>query len=162
MKKWIWIFPAVLLLTGCAVRDTFETVSDELITPVMATPKQVHIDLPDEAQAASFPSDTGTLFICDDYEIAIETLSSGDLDSTLKTMTGQGQENLSLMTTKQGECTRYDFVWAGVNDDGDYSGRGTILDDGVYHYCLSLVRPLDKMNNSQVVWRQVFHSFTVV
>ncbi len=149
-------------MTGCAVRDTFETVSDELITPVMATPRQVHIDLPDEARAASFPSDNGTLFICDDYEIAIETLSSGDLDGTLKIMTGQGQENLSVMTTKQGEVKRYDFVWAGVNDDGDYSGRGTILDDGVYHYCLSLVRPLEKMNNSQVVWRQVFNSFTVV
>lgn len=162
MKKWIAVFLTGFLLTGCGARDTFESVSDELITPVMATPRQVHIDLPDEAQAAAFPSDSGTLFICDDYEIAIETLSSGDLDATLKTMTGQGQEHLSLMTTKQGECTRYDFVWAGVNDDGDFSGRGTILDDGVYHYCLSLVRPLEKMNNSQVVWRQVFNSFTVL
>lgn len=162
MKKWIAVFLTGFLLTGCGARDTFETVSDELIAPVMSAPRQVHIDLPEEAQAAAFPSDTGTLFICDDYEIAIETLASGDLDGTLKTMTGQGQENLSVMTTKQGECTRYDFVWAGVNDDGDYTGRGTILDDGVYHYCLSLVRALDKMNNSQVVWRQVFSSFTVV
>lgn len=162
MKKLICILMAGLMLTGCRVRDTFETVTDELVAPVMATPRQLNIDLPKEAEAASFPSDSGTLFICDDYELAVETLSSGDLDATLKTMTGQGQEAISLMTTKQGDCKRYDFVWAGVNDDGEFSGRGTILDDGVYHYCLSLVRPLDRMNNSQVVWSRVFSSFSVV
>lgn len=162
MKKGFVILLCALFLAGCGVRDTFETVADELIAPVMASPRQVHLELPEEAEAAAFPSASGTLFICDDYEISVETVASGDLDATLKTMTGQGQENLSLVTTKQGSCTRYDFVWAGVNDDGDFSGRGTVLDDGEYHYCLSLVRPLDRMNHSQIVWHQVFRSFTVV
>lgn len=161
MKRIVLFCLMAAVLAGCGARPTFETVDDELITPVMASPRQVVVDLPEEAEAAAFESENGRLLLCDDYEIAIETLASGDLDATLKAMTGQGQENLTLVQTRQGECRRYDFVWAGVNDDGEFSGRGTILDDGVYHYCLSLVRPLNKMGNSQVVWKQVFGSFSV-
>ena len=34
-----------------------------------------------------------------------------------------------------------------------------ILDDGNYHYCLSVERPADPEKASQVVWSQVFSSF---
>ena len=38
-------------------------------------------------------------------------------------------------------------------------GRGAILDDGNYHYCMSLLRPAEKV--SQVLWNPVFASFSL-
>lgn len=161
MKKVLCFLLFAALLTGCGVRSAMETVADELDVPVMASPRQVVVDLPQEAGIAAMESENGRLFLCDDYTLSIETMASGDLDATLKALTGRGEEALRVVTTQQGSCQRYDFVWAGTDDDGEFTGRGSILDDGVYHYCLSLVRPLERLNSSQVVWRQVFHSFSV-
>lgn len=161
MKKvWCFVLSAVLL-AGCGAQSAMETVADELDVPVMASPRQVIVDLPQEAEIAAMESENGRLFLCDDYTVSIETMSSGDLDATLKSLTGRGEDSITLVQTQQGSCTRYDFVWAGTDDDGEFTGRGSILDDGVYHYCLSLVRPLERLNSSQVVWKQVFNSFSV-
>lgn len=161
MKKVLCLILSAFLLTGCATQTAMETVADELDVPVMANPRQVIIDLPQEAGIAAMESENGRLFLCDDYTVSIETMASGDLDATLKSLTGRGEDALTLVETQQGNCKRYDFVWAGTDDDGEFTGRGSIIDDGVYHYCLSLVRPLEKVNSSQVVWRQVFNSFSV-
>ena len=56
---------------------------------------------------------------------------------------------------------RYDFVWASAGENGDMLGRAVILDDGNYHYCLSVQRPADPEKTSQVVWSQVFQSFSL-
>lgn len=161
MKRWMFLLLFGMLLCGCAAEPAWETVSDDLAAPVMATARQVQVELPEEAGAAAFESDNGKLFFSDDYEIAIETLNAGDLDATLRHISGKGRENLHPVQTKQGDCLRYDFVWTGEGDEGTFTGRGTVLDDGVYHYCLSVVRPLEKAENSQVVWRRVFQSFDV-
>ena len=54
---------------------------------------------------------------------------------------------------------RYEFVWAAAGEDGERLGRGVILDDGSYHYCLTAMRPADPEKTSQIVWSQVFQSF---
>ena len=64
--------------------------------------------------------------------------------------------------TAQDGAKRYDFVWASAGENGDQLGRAVILDDGNYHYCLSVLRDADTTEKSQIVWRDVFDSFKLI
>ena len=47
MKKcWMFLVLAVLLC-GCGAKETFETVADDLVQPVMASPRQITVQLPE-------------------------------------------------------------------------------------------------------------------
>ena len=98
--------------------------------------------------------------MCEDYEIVIETLSAGDLDATVRSICGYGQEQLTIMETQWDDVTRYEFVWAAAGEKGDRLGRAVVLDDGEYHYCMSVLRDAEAV--TQVVWRDVFASFGLV
>ena len=74
---------------------------------------------------------------------------------------GRGKEELTVMETQQGDYKRYEFVWAAAGETGEQLGRAVILDDGNYHYCLSVLRPANPEVPSQVVWSQVFQSFSL-
>ena len=93
-----------------------------------------------------------------DYEICIQTLPGGDLSATVEAMSGFSEEALTVVATQQAQTQRYDFVWAAAGEGGDLLGRGVILDDGVYHYTLSVLRNPES-DASSVVWDGVFSSF---
>ena len=51
MKK-LWILLALAsLLCGCTSEETLETISDDIIQPVMAQPGEISVRLPDNAVA---------------------------------------------------------------------------------------------------------------
>lgn len=149
-----------LLLAGCGARETVETVSDELWEPVLAEPRQIQVELPDNAVAPVLESDGQQLYFSEEYQIAVETLSGGDLSATVKALSGCDRDRLTLITTQQDTATRYDFVWAAAGESGDMLGRAAILDDGNYHYCLSVLRPAAG-EQSQIIWQNVFDSFAL-
>lgn len=150
-----------LLLTGCSTVETFETISDEMMQPVMARPGHITAQLPGETALPVIENDNGRLYVCNDYEIVIQTLEAGDLERTMQTLSGLEKDDLTVMETKSGELLRYEFVWAAAGESGDQTGRGVILDDGNYHYCLSVLRDVDAEEKCQVNWDQVFSSFSV-
>ena len=49
MKKMWSIIMVMLLLAGCGTAETAETVADVWEEPVMASPSQIHLELPGEA-----------------------------------------------------------------------------------------------------------------
>ena len=59
------------------------------------------------------------------------------------------------------DADRYEFVWVSAGEKGDRLGRGVVLDDGSYHYCMSVLRDADNPKKSQVVWSDVFSSFSL-
>ena len=145
MKKRVLIaMLAALFLAGCGKTETMETVADEMDVPVLAQPRKISVELPGQAEAA-LETDAGQLYVTDDYEIAVETLDGGDLNGTLQALSGRTAEELTVLETR--------------TEDG--LGRAVILDDGNYHYCLSVQRPADPEKTSQVVWSQVFQSFSL-
>lgn len=150
-----------LLLAGCAQQETMETVADVWDTPVMAQPRQVNLELPGGAEQEALETGSGRLYLSEDYEISVETLDAGDLDATLKAVCGRTREELTVLETVSGGVKRYSFVWAAAGEDGDRLGRGEILDDGNYHYCLTVLRPAEPERDSQIVWSQVFQSFSL-
>lgn len=160
MKQYCLLLILPLLLCGCGAEETFETVSDEIVSPVMAQPKEISVRLPDDAVSPVLESDTRQIYISEDYEITVEILSSGDLDATVHTLSGYGKDQLTLVETGESGAKRYDFVWVSAGEQGERLGRGVILDDGKYHYCMSVLRDAD--GDSQTVWSEVFASFTVI
>lgn len=158
MKRCVCVLLAVMFLCGCGAEETLETVSDEWMVPVMAQPREVTVRLPDNALLPVLEQDGRQLYMGDGYELILETQSSGDLDATIRHMCGFEKENLTVMQTRQDSAARYDFVWTTATEQGEQLGRGAILDDGEYHYCLSVLRDSEA---ALVVWQDVFDSFAL-
>lgn len=161
MKKLCIVLMAVMVLSGCAASQTFETVADSWEIPVAARPREISLQLPGEAMACAMESDTGRIYYGDSYEVTVQTLSAGDLNSTLEEITGFAREDLTVMQTQSGDIQRSEFVWASAGEKGDRLGRGMILDDGDYHYCLTVLQDAD-VTDCQIIWSEVFHSFDLV
>ena len=102
MKK-LWVIPILaLLLAGCGGEKTLETVGDVEETPVIATMQRVLLQLPEELSAPVLQSEkTGTLYICDDYSVTVQTVAAGDLGKTIRNATGMDRADLQIMQTEQ-------------------------------------------------------------
>lgn len=162
MKKcWVMILLS-FLLCGCASEETFETISDDIVAPVMAQPREITVRLPGNAVAPVLESDSEQVYLAEEYEIVIEKTSSGDLNSTIQTLSGYNKDQLTVMETQWEDVTRYEFVWVSTGEVGDRLGRAVILDDGSYHYCMSVLRDAASVENSQIVWSDVFNSFALL
>lgn len=162
MKKQVLIALAALMLTGCGTEETFETVSDELIEPVVAEIREVYVSLPPEAATPVLESDGDCVYICGDYEIYQQTFPSGDLSATVRSVSGYALEDITVMETAQGDYTRYDLVWASAGEIGDQVGKACILDDGSYHYVLSVMGDADTAQEHRLVWQGMFDSFSLL
>ena len=160
MKKMLWIVLAGLLLTGCSQAPAAETVMDVLEEPVMAEPKEVRLELPGEAVACAMESDSGRLYLGDGYEVMVQTLPGGDLDATIRSLTGFSREDITVMQTSAQEPKRWEFAWAAAGERGERVGRGVVLDDGNYHYCLSVLQDAGD-DDCQIIWSQVFATFSL-
>lgn len=161
MVKWICI-ALCFLLAGCGSAETFETVCDEPAAPVMAMPRQISVELPGETALPVMENSSGRVYICNDYEIILQTMESGDLEATFLTLSGLTGEELTVVETFADGVDRYEFVWAAAGEGGDCLGRGVVLDDGNYHYCLTVLREAEGREKSQINWDQVVSSFRLV
>lgn len=159
MKKLVWMVLLAALLCGCKAEETLETVNDEWIVPVMAQPREISVRLPDNAVAPVLEQDDRQLYMGQDYEIMLETLAAGDLNATIRALSGYEKDQLTVLETRQGDADRYDFVWTTAGEQGDRLGRAVILDDGDYHYCMSVLRDAGDTN---IVWQDVFGSFSLI
>ena len=151
----------MLLLAGCRTEETFETVTDEQVMPVMAQRRHICVELPGETSLPVMGNDNGRVYLCDDYEIMIQTMEAGDLEKTMQSISGHERADMTVMETFSDDISRYEFVWASLGEKGDRTGRGVILDDGSYHYCMSVLRNADPAEKSQINWDQVFSSFSL-
>ena len=138
MKKILIALVLALSLTGCGTQETFEYVEDDQIIEPVAAYQQFVVRLPEDAAAPTFQDDSGAeLYVCQGYTISKQIFDGGDLEKTVKTLTGKTSEQLQIIKTMQDAHDRYDFVWTTAGEDGVQMGRACILDDGNYHYTLS-------------------------
>ena len=149
----------MILLSGCNAEETLETVSDEWIVPAMAQPREVSVRLPEDLVLPVLEQEGRQLYMGPNYEIMLETMAAGDLQATIRNLSGYEQEQLTILETDQGEWNRYEFVWTAAGEQGHRLGRAVILDDGDYHYCMSVLRDAEE---SLIVWQDVFQSFSLI
>ena len=159
MKRMLLLLMLAILLAGCRA-ETMETVEDVWEEAPVAEARQIRVSLPGEEALPVMESSTDRLYLSESYQIEVQTLPGGDLNRTVHTMSGLEPEDVTLMQTEQAGLTRYDFVWAAAGEEGDQLGRGAILDDGNYHYALSVLRSADDTATRQIHWDQVFSSFS--
>ena len=161
MKKYVYVLLCGLMLTGCAGAETFETIADQSVFMAEAPERQVFLTLPEEAAVPASESEAGTLYLCDGYEILLQTMAAGNLDATLRTVTGYGQQDLDLIRTGMDGIKRYDLVWSCLGEAGDRLGRAVIYDDGNYHYVLSVLVDADRARDCEEVLSALFSSYSL-
>lgn len=161
MRKLWMIIVLTLVLSGCGTAETFETVADLMQPGSPPEPKQVVVEIPQEASSGVMEGESSELYLCDGYEIALQTMEAGDLNRSIQCITGYQPEELTLIKTGDQSMTRYDFVWSVAGEQGDQVGRGILLDDGYYHYTLTTLGNAQDYEQLKPVWEELFDSFGV-
>lgn len=162
MKKCWFVISLMLLLTGCGAVDTFETVGDDLVLPVAGKQRQIVLVLPESATAPVMNDGDGSrLYLCDRYVLTVQTLDGGDLNRTVRTLSGYCAEQLTVMETTLSEEKRYDWVWSAAGEGGDSIGRAAVLDDGDCHYCVTVMADAQVAGALEEEWSRLFSGFTL-
>ena len=161
MKLGIAVMMIILLLCGCGAEETMETIADDILQPVMAQPGEIQVSLPGETAMPAMESDSGRMYLASDYEIYIQTLSSGDLSGTIREVSGHDQADMTVIHTEMDGTDRYEFVWSCMGENGDRLGRAVVLDDGNYHYVMTVLRDAESTVSTQICWQDVFSSFSL-
>ena len=145
-------------LTGCGSKETFEVVEDIIPVEPVAAPQQLYFHLPEEAAAPTFQDDTDEIYVCNGYTVSKQIMDSGDLEKTVKTISGKSQQEVQLIKTIQPTCDRYDFVWTAAGEDGLQLGRACILDDGNYHYTVTVMAQEESAGALRETVQEMFDS----
>lgn len=163
MKKVLTLLMMAVLLSGCGAQETFETVEDLIPVQPVASPQQLYITLPEEAASPTFREENGgEIYVCDGYTITSQILESGDLEKTLTHISGKTSEDLQLIKTKQDTCDRYDFVWTSAGEEGLQLGRACILDDGDFHYTLTVMAREETAGQLRETIQELFDSCSLL
>ena len=162
MKKcWICLLFA-LVFTGCGAAETFETLNDEVIQPVMAPAGELSLALPESAAAQTIQSeDGGRLYFCGDYVLTVQTLDGGDMEKTARSLCGFETDNLPMLETVTGDYKRRDWVWTAAGEGGDHIGRAAVIDDGHYHYCVTVMACAETAGTLEGEWNALFSSLSL-
>lgn len=160
--KWIIPFAILLvLLSGCMAPNAYETMNDGYLQIAAPDAKKLTMLLPVEAAALTMEGDTGAVYICDGYTVTLHTGRAGDLDATLRTVTGYGKDNLPVVERLDEGMKRYECVFTAAGEGGDQVGRTVILDDGSYHYTMTLLADAEAAGELAPVWQNIISSVRV-
>lgn len=155
MKKIGCLLLICAMLCGCAA-PTFETLGDVLHEQAGAgTPAEVCLSLPENAEAM------GNAYFCDGFYLEVQTLDAGDLNETVRAMSGFSADDLTVMTANVNGADRYEWVWSAVGEEGEVICRAAVIDDGSYHYCLTAIAPAETGGNLADIWNTLFSSFRI-
>lgn len=158
MKKLCICF-VLLLLTGCSQPEDFETMADTYEEPEILPAESIWVQLPEEAAVNTVQTDGAQLYLCDGYTLELQTLPAGNMQATLRSVTGYEPDRLTVMERRQGELDRYECVWVAAGEGGDQVGRTAILDDGRYHYVLTLMTDAQLAGELAETWQVILDSF---
>ena len=160
MKK-LWVIPLLaILLAGCGGKTALETVTDIPVAPVVAEMRRIQVQLPPELSSPALQEEKGgTLYLCDEYSVMLQTVQSGDLEKTLRDATGLSKADLQMIQTRRDDAKCYQWVWSANGETGTQVGRGCILDDGAYHYVLTALADEEAAKQAQPAWKEIFASF---
>lgn len=162
MKKTVCLLLLVGMLCGCSAAQTFETVDDELVQPVMAPMGELELLLPKHAAAPVINSeDGGKLYLCDGYTLTAQTLQGGNLDASVRSVCGFALDALTVMQTQSGDIRRYEWVWTAAGEGEDQLGRAVLLDDGTYHYCVCVMADAETAGSLQAEWDGILSTVTL-
>lgn len=159
MKKWACLVCICLFLAGCGTEPVWETVADALDSAQRSTPCVIQLDLPEDAVTDVFAAEGNSMYLCDGFTVVTEVLDGGNLDATLRQITGFSREELRMVESEKGK--RYDCVWTAVGENGNVICRTAVLCDGGYHYAVTAEAPEEISGSLTQVWEELFSSISL-
>jgi len=155
VKKLFVILLLPVLLFGCAAEPVFERV-DDVYVQTSSTPGTVEVMIPEKATVLTAAGEgSGRLYFCEGYTMTVQTLAGGNLDSTFRALTGYGREALTIIETLRGDVPCYSCAWISAGENGDQVGRLVVLDDGVYHYAVTVMASAARAGELAEEWDQI-------
>ena len=159
MKR-LWVFLlGGFFLCGCNATQTMETVADDI--EVMASPATVEIAYFDEEVTALTSDGYNRLYLCDGYTVAVQTFTGGDLEKSVYNMTGRSVDDLTVINTSRDSLQIYEYVWSAAGEGAEQMCRGILLDDGTYHYAVTVMADYTQAGKLQQTWQELFDSVSV-
>ena len=162
MKKLLIALIAMILLCGCAKQTSFETVNDVIDAPVMATNYKVELQLPEEAARPVLEDGGEMLYRCENYTIMINQLDGGDVNRTLKQVTGMDAASLTVLKTVRNGFPCYRTAWATAGEEEQKICRCVILDDGTMHHAVTVMADCEIADSLHQQWIHVMDSVVLV
>ena len=159
LKKWMLLCLCAVLLTGCS-SATFETLGDEHDQQVAAPlPRNVTLELPQEAVQSVWASEVDRMYLCGDYTVYLQTMPSGDLAGSVRQLSGMDIQKLTVLTSSCEDHQRYEWVWVAAGEGCDAVYRCVLLDDGNFHYALTLTADSFTVGSMNEAWNGILSSF---
>lgn len=164
VKTWVKITVALLalVLSACAPEETpvLETVGESAYEQPKPVAGEIEVMIPEEAVREAMADGLGgELYTWGDHTLQLQTVEGGDIRRTVESVTGFDYDGLTVMASKKGDLMYYQTVWSTAGEEGTLLGRALIADDGVYHYCVSLLSAED--SDSGEVYDRILATFSV-
>lgn len=160
MRKLGIVLVLAMLLTGCAEQTVYEPVEDvyQVIAPPAA---RLLLELPQDAAVLTMGNTLGDIYFCDGYILTVQTLVGGDLDDTLRAVTGYGRDALTVLETGRRDHRLYQCVWTSAGEGGDQVGRLVLLDDGIWHYVVTVMADAARAGELALAWDTLFDTVSL-
>lgn len=159
MKRIMILMLCACLLAGCKSPEAYETMTDLYYIPETPEPAQITLWLPETGALSVLENqENGKLYLCDGYSVAVQTMAAGDMDATLSAATGYSREQLHGIGWQRDGVARYECAWASVGETGDQIGRTIVLDDGAYHYVVTVMGQADLAGSLAQTWADITDS----
>lgn len=160
MKYLCIVLILAILLSGCG-QTPLETIADEIIDN-RPNSRQISVSIPEDASVFTIENgQNDKLYLCDGYSISMHTFPGGDLNRTFSEATGFSADTLTVVNTEYNDAERYEAAWASVGESGDQLGRIAVIDDGYYHYVLTVVGDAAYMGENSDKVDTLFSSFSL-
>ena len=91
----------------------------------------------------------------------MKTVTFFDTREELRELTGFDREDLTVIQTAITDASKYECVWTAAGEGGDMVGRAVILDDGNYHYCMTVMAMQEQAAELRDTWKTLIDSFTL-
>lgn len=161
MKKLLLFLMMSVLLLGCSAEPVFEQVED-VYGGTLREPGALQVMVPEKASVLTAAGDsTGQLYFCDGYTLTVQTLSGGDLDRSFRSVTGYGKDALTVLETLRQGVPCYSCAWTSAGEAGDQVGHMVLLDDGAYHYAVTVMADADRAGELSETWDQILNRVTL-
>ena len=158
MKKLIGLLLVMGLLTGCN-SQVLETLSDAYAQPQIQPLRTLEVSLPEEAAVMTMTADAyDTIYLCDGYIVTTYIEPGGSLDRTLKTVTGYDSSRLTILETTRDGLACYQCAWSAAGEEDMQVGNGVILDDGTFHYAVSVMADASQAARLDATWQHILDS----
>ncbi len=162
MKIFVVVLLIMGMLTGCS-GEVLETLSDVYAEGQPLPQRILEVSLPEDAAVMTMSSDTDdTLYLCDGYVVTTYIEPGGSLDRTLKTVTGYDSSCLTIMETTRDGLACYQCAWSAAGEADMQVGNAVILDDGTFHYAVSVMADADQAGKLEATWQHILDSVCAV